>query len=202
MRPRIDTLESFHQHCIDPKKRVIYIHAELDAEDSLVDFRMAAKAIKNLDYLEGISLDPIVIKLITCGGSWDYGMAIYDRIKGSKCHITSESYSFATSMSSIIPQAADKRVIHSNCAFMTHYGTTAHEGDFRSVKHGVKYYDFTNKIMLDIYSSRCMNSPYAKEKKLTKSQVAHFIKSKIDKLTDWWMTAEESVYYGFMDEVV
>ena len=28
------------------------------------------------------------------------------------------------------------------------------------------------------------------------------IKKQIEKLTDWWMTAEEAVYYGFMDKVV
>jgi len=30
----------------------------------------------------------------------------------------------------------------------------------------------------------------------------NFIKKQIEKLTDWWMTAEEAVYYGFMDKVV
>jgi ATP-dependent protease ClpP protease subunit len=204
MRTRADSLESIHTYCVDTKKRIIYIHAEIDTEqsESFVDFKMATRAIKNLDYLESISVDPILLKLISCGGSWDYGMAIYDRIKSSKCHVTCESYSFAASMSSIIPQAADKRLIHQNCAFMAHYGTTSHEGDFRSVKHSVDYYNTTNQTMLKIYADRCVNSPYAKEKGLTVSQVEKFIKSKIEKLTDWWMPPQDAVYYGFMDEVI
>ncbi len=27
-------------------------------------------------------------------------------------------------------------------------------------------------------------------------------RGKIEELTDWWLTADEAVYYGFMDEVV
>ncbi len=44
------------------------------------------------------------------GGSWNDGMAIFDAIQLSKSYVTIISYGQAESMSSVILQAADKRV--------------------------------------------------------------------------------------------
>ena len=199
---KIETFDTLHYHSIDPKNRVIYVHSELDMDESGVDFRMASRFIKNLDHLNSLSNYDIVVKMFSYGGCWNYGMAMYDAIKNSPSPITFISYAHARSMSSIIPQAASRRLINKHCDFMVHYGTYEDKGDYRQVISGAKFSEKSTDVMLDIYAEKCANGPYAKSKKLGVKGMRNFIKNKIDKLTDWWMTAEEAVYYGFMDEVI
>lgn len=200
--PRTEAIDIIHNNSVDLKNRIIYIQADPDAEESGVDFRMASRFIKNLDYLNSLSSSEITVKMISFGGCWNYGMAMYDAIKNSTSPVTFISYAHARSMSSIIPQAASRRLIHRHCDFMVHYGQYSDDGDFRQVINGAKYYESRNPIMLDIYAEKCANGKYAKEHKLGIPGMHRFIKNKIEKLTDWWMPAEEAVYYGFMDEVV
>lgn len=197
-----DVLEEIHDLCIDKQHRIIYVHSEFCDEETGVDWRMASRFIKNLDYLDSLSNEPILIKFVTPGGDWNTGMAIYDAIARSKSHITTLSYAHARSMSSIIIQAADHRQISKNADFMIHYGTYGDEGDWRQVANGVEHYKKANDMMLNIYASKCINGKYAIEKNMSLSMIKAFIKKKIDNKTDWWMTSEEALYYGFVDEVI
>jgi len=201
-RRKNDALEAIHNNSIDVKRRIIYIHSSLEYEESGVDFKMAVNVIKNIDYLNSISNRPITLKMLSYGGCWNYGMAIYDAISNSRSHVTFISYAHARSMSSIIPQSANKRLISKHCDFMIHYGTYEDSGDFRQVANGLKFTEKQNDVMLDIYASRCVKGPYFKEKEMDRKKTFNFLKNKIEKLTDWWMTAEEAVYYGFMDKVI
>lgn len=197
-----DSLDSIHSNSIDAKNRVIYIHSSFDYEESGVDFKMATNLVKNLDYLNTISHDTITLKMLSYGGCWNYGMAMYDAISQSKSNIIFISYAHARSMSSIIPQAAETRLINKHCDFMIHYGTYEDSGDFRQVASGLKFTEKQNNVMLDIYAARCVNGQYFRERDMDKKRTYNFLKNKIEKLTDWWMTAEEAVYYGFMDQVI
>lgn len=199
---RNDLLDDIHCYYLDYKNRVMYVHAELDGEESGVDYRMAATFTKNLDYLNSISDQDITIQIMSYGGCWNYGMAIFDAMKNSRSTLTTISYSHARSMSSIIPQAASRRLINKHCDFMVHYGTYGDEGDMRQVVNGIKHYEKANAIMLNIYAERCVEGEFAKERGYDKKKIHNFIKDKIDKHVDWWMNAEEAVYYGFMDEVI
>lgn len=205
MPPKSQIIDDIHDFLINVKTRTIYVHSEteVDGDESGVGYRMASSFIKNLDYLNSISDAEITVKFITCGGCWNYGMAMFDAIKQSPSIITSISYAHSSSMSSIIPQAADKRLISRHCDFMVHYGDYSDGGDLRKVVHGIKHHEKAKNIMLDLYADKCCRGAFAKENKLTDApKMAKFIEGKIDKLTDWWLTAEEAVYYGFMDGVL
>jgi len=197
-----DSLEYIHNHSIDVEHRIIYIHSVLEADESGVDFKMAVNFLKNIDYLDSISNKPITLKMLSYGGCCIYGMSIYDAIKYSKSKTTLISYAHARSMSSIIPQSANKRLINKHCDFMVHYGTYEDGGDFRQVASGLKFTEKQNDVMINIYASRCVAGPYFQNKGMDHKKTFNFIKNKIEKLTDWWMTSEEAVYYGFMDEVI
>jgi ATP-dependent protease ClpP protease subunit len=105
-------------------------------------------------------------------------------------------------MSSIIPQASKVRYISKHADFMVHYGEYGDSGDMRKVVSGIKHYESQNKVMLDIYAERCVNGEFFSSKNYSVEDTAKFIEEQIDKKTDWWITAQESVYYGFMDKVV
>jgi len=201
-RNRPDLISSIQDNSIDIKNRIIYIHSDFDPEEAGVDFRMAVSFIKNLDYLNSISTEPIILKMFSYGGCWNYGMAMYDAIVSSSSPITFISYAHARSMSSIIPQAAQKRYINKHCDFMVHYGTYEDSGDFRQVANGLKFTEKQNEVMLEVYAKRCVKGKYFREKGMDQKKTLTFIKNKIEKLTDWWMTSEEAVYYGFMDKII
>ena len=78
---------------------------------------MSNTFIKNIRALEIKSDKPIIIHMQSVGGEWSDGMAIYDAISMCRCHVTMIAYGQAESMSSIIFQAADTRLITPNTYF-------------------------------------------------------------------------------------
>jgi len=199
------TLEEIHSYLINQKTRTIYVNSEseygTEGEEIGVGFHMAQRFIKNLDYLNSLNNQPITVKIANCGGCWNFGMAMYDAMYQSPSEITTISYAHARSMSSIIPQAATKRLIMPSCDFMIHAGEYGDYGDTRKVFSGVDHYKLANKKMIEIYVERCINGPFAKEKKMTPAKLYNFIEKNMDKKVDWWMNAQEAVYYGFMDGI-
>lgn len=200
-----EELSMIHNYGVDVDNRVIYLHSELELvndEENGIDFRNANRFIKNINYLSSISKDPIVISQCTVGGDWNYGMAIYDAILNCPCEVTIDCYAHSRSMSSIIPQAADYRRIHENCDFMIHYGTTNESGYYKAVKSSVEYTELLNRKMIDIYGRVMMHSEFAYDNNYDLRECKLFIENKMDKHADWWMSAHDAVYYGFMDEVI
>lgn len=200
---RKDDLDCIHDHSLNIKSRTIYVHSEPHFDDEIgVSFHMASKFIKNLDYLNSLSSDEIFVKFITVGGDWNYGMAMYDAIANSQSYVTAISFAHARSMSSIIIQAADTRLIHKHADFMVHYGTYGDEGDLREVMSSMDYYKKSNERMLDIYTDKCLSGQFATENKMKEKELKEYIRQQIEKKTAWWMSAEEALYYGFVDKVI
>lgn len=209
-KDKCDMLDKIHSLDINPHTRTIWLHAQqyygdggaTAADEGGVDWKMATKFMKNMDYLNNISNDPISIKMASCGGDYYFGMAIFDMIKQSNCPVDIYAYVHARSMTSIILQAARKRYISKNCIFMVHYGEYGDYGDLRKVESGLSFYVGHNKTMFDIYADRCVEGAFFKDQHMTKQQVADFIQEKTDKKIDWWLRAEDAVHYGFADEVI
>ena len=55
--------------------------------------------------------------------------------------------------------------------------------------------------VINSYANRAVESEFAKEKGYNLSKVKSFIKRKMEK-GDWYMNAEEAVYYGFADRIL
>ena len=64
---------------------------------------------------------------------------IDDAIKICNSYITMVSYGQAESMSSIILQAADKRIMMPNAHFMCHYGSSANAGNYLDTQNWAKF---------------------------------------------------------------
>ncbi len=197
-------IDEIHSYGLDIENRVIYVNSEIEieGEENGVDHKMASKFLRNIDFLNAINDKVITVKMMNCGGCWNYGMAIYDCIKKSKSKVNTISYAHARSMSSIIPQASKTRYISKHADFMVHYGEYGDSGDMRKVLSGLKHYETQNKVMLDIYAYRCVNGEFFSSKNYSTEDTARYIEEQINEKTDWWITAEEAVYYGFMDKVV
>ena len=203
-----DLLYDLHNYGANIDTREIFLHNYYSAdadENPGVEYKMSNTFLKNIRALE-IKSDskPITIHMHSVGGEWSDGMAIYDAILMSKCYVTIIAYGQAESMSSIIFQAADRRLITKNTYFMSHFGSTAAGGEYLSVQNWVKYEKHICDIMIDIYAQSCIGGKYFKEKYGSSpdaEKVKTFLSRKL-KSGDWYLNAEDAVYYGFADEII
>lgn len=205
MKINTDIISDVHTYNLDIANREIYLHGyigNLD-EDPGVEYRMATNLYKNIRLLDTISNDPILIHMHSIGGNWSDGMAIYDAISLCKSYVTIVAYGQAESMSSIILQAADKRVLTPNSHFMLHFGSLDCSGDHLSAHNFARMDKRNTEIMLDIYSTGCLKSAYFKEKysDLNSEKVKNYLKRKL-KDGDWYLNAKDAVHYGFADYVL
>ena len=201
-----DLLYDLHNYGSNLDTREIFLHNYYSSDDDNpgVEYKMSNNFLKNIRALEIKSDKPIIIHMQSVGGEWSDGMAIYDAIQMSRCHVTIIAYGQAESMSSIIFQSADKRLITPNTYFMSHYGSTAAGGGYLDVQNWVKYEKRICDIMIDIYAQSCVGGKYFKEKYGNSpdiDKVKTYLFRKL-KSGDWYISAEDAVYYGFADEII
>ncbi len=201
-----DLLFDLHNYSSSMKTREIFLHNHFVADDGNpgVEYRMANTFIKNIRALDYTNHNHILIHMQSVGGEWSDGMAIYDAIINCKSYVSVLVYGQAESMSSIILQAADTRIMMPNAYFMSHYGSTDAGGEYLSVQNWVAYEKHICSVMLDVYASQCANGQFFKDKygdKLTTTKVKNFLNTKL-KQGDWYINAEEAVSYGFADGVL
>ena len=200
-----DPIGEVHSYGVDVAQREIHLHGYHGSfeEDPGVEYRMASTFIKNIRHLDTKSRDPIFVHMHSIGGNWNDGMAIYDAISICRSHVTILVYGQAESMSSIILQAADERIMTANAYFMCHFGSSGMTGDYLSVQNAISFEKTMTESMLDIYTNRCVKGKYFKEhyKMVTPEKVKSYIKRKISG-GDWYLNSHESVYYGFADGVI
>ena len=183
--------------------REIFVHSHPDAEDSGIDFRVANKFIKNLRVLEAANKKPIIVHQNTVGGDWYAGITIYDAIKYSPCKFIFVCHGLAASMGSIIAQSVygkGIRVTMPNCDWLIHEGYSDISGTYKQIGAAHEAEKRLLVKMYDIYTEICGGTGeyFASSKK---SAVKSFIKRKLMAKEDWWLTAEDAVYYGFADAI-
>ena len=198
---RSELVYDLHEFGINPDTREIVLMSPAANEEDGIDFACANTFIKNLLFLNSLNHQSILVHQCTCGGDWNYGMAIYDAIAASQAPVTLLAYAHARSMSSIIPQAAKKRVIMPNADFMVHFGTAAYEGDARSFLAEAKQNDRLDGQMLAIYTAKCYRGPFFRRNKYSKDRVREYLRQRMNEVREWYMPAAEAVDKGFMDGV-
>lgn len=202
-----DILQDIHNYGTSLTSREIFLHNFYGSEESNpgVEYRMANTFLKNITALNNKSSDNITIHMHSIGGEWSDGMVIFDAITMSKSKVSIIVYGQAESMSSIILQAADERIMTKNSYFMPHYGSTAVSGEYHNVHNWIRFEEHICNMMFDIYANRCYRGYYFKEKyggkKESIPKVKSWLKRKL-KDGDWYMNAEDCIYYGFADRVI
>jgi ATP-dependent Clp protease protease subunit len=196
-------ISEIHNHHINHLNREIYLHGYMDAdEEPGVDYRMATSFVKNLHILGLQSSQNILVHMHTIGGNWSDGMAIFNAIKLSKAPITIIGYAQASSMSGIVFQAADKRVLMPDCDMMIHHGSIALDDNAMAAKSAIDQNERSCRRMLQIFSERAVAGKYFKERKYSIKRTMTFIDQKIKQVSDWYLSPEEAVYYGFADGIL
>lgn len=195
-----DYASNIHDYHIDVKNREIYLVGDDTNDDAGIDFKVSATFLKNLKILENSSGDkPITIHLNSPGGCCSNGFAIYDAIKASKCDITIIVHGQASSMASIILQAAEKRLVSPNALVVLHDGYASFEGSHKELKSFADYDKKLRAKMIEIYLEKCMDSVQFQGR--TKTQVKKWLNDAIASKQDIYLIGQEIVDFGLADEV-
>lgn len=199
-----DKLHDYHNYGCNIKSREIFLHNHYgsnDEENPGVEYKMSNTFLKNLRSLDQENTNDILIHMHSLGGEWSDGMAIFDAIKMCKSKTTIIVYGQAESMSSIILQAANKRLMTENSYFMSHFGSTEAGGHYLNVQNWVKYEKQICNIMMDIYAGRCVKGKYFKNLSYDAEKVKKFLYRKL-KGGDWYINSQDAVKYGFADGII
>lgn len=197
-------IDYVHDSDIDPEKNEIYLfgregtYNDSDAEPG-VDYRMANRFIKNIRLLQSMNNEPILIHMKTNGGFWEEGMAIYQAIKACPNYVSILNYTWARSMSSIILQAADYRVMMPYSVFMYHDGTVDMGGTVKQFWTEAAQLKASTELMMDIYLDQAEDAPAWGGR--SRSAIKKMMRSRMDRKEEVYLTAEETVAHGFADYV-
>lgn len=200
-----DLLYHLHEYDIDIKSNHIYLFGIEDYQNEEgtepgIEYVIANRFIRNFNLLMRVNpVTPIVIHMKTSGGDWAEGMAIYDTIRSCPWAVTILNYTHARSMSSLIFQAANKRVMMPHSYFLFHEGTLSLEGTQKQVYSSIEFNKHADNTMIEIYSK--VMSERGKFKGKPISTIKNWLKKQMEKKEDVYLTAEEAVEYGLADEI-
>lgn len=165
-----------------------------------IEFTIANRFVRNINLCMRANSDkPVIVHMKSCGGYWEEGMAIYDAIKSCPSKVTILSYTHARSMTSIILQAADKRVLMPNSYFMFHDGTYAIEGTVKQVRSNLQFDKRTEITMLNIYAEKMNRKGEFKGQGVTR--IKKWLRDMMNTKEDVFLTAHQAVEYGLADSV-
>lgn len=200
---QIEEVQLIHNYGIDIKNREIFLHSHFDGEDDPgVEYRSSIAFEKNIRYLNLLSDDSILIHMHLPGGDWEDCLSIYDTIRASKAQTTILAYTKVQSASSVILQASNRRILMPNVNVLIHYGSISIDDEHKAAMSSLKWSNEESIKMLDIFIERWLSSPMSIEKKWKKPFIRKHIESQLANKTDWILTAEEAVYYGFADGIL
>jgi ATP-dependent protease ClpP protease subunit len=200
-----DPVSQLHDYNIDIPSNHIYLfgeetYSDLDeGSEPGVEYIMANRFIRNLNILMRKSDAPILIHMKTCGGDWKEGMAIHDAIRACPNKVIILNYTHARSMSSLIFQAADKRVMFPHSTFMFHDGTMAVSGTVKQFYTEYEQTKIAERQMMDIYVEAMKAK--GKFKDQDSKKIEKWLREAMDKKEDVFLSAEQAVEYGFADEI-
>lgn len=157
-----ERLAMVHDQNIDPVSRELWLVGETDKkelppdEEPGIEYAMASRFAKNMRILHHIGDGPVFVHMKTCGGSEEEGFAIYDTLK--LCHLptTILSYTHARSMSSVVLQAADRRLLMPSSYVLLHWGSLEVAGDYQMVQSNVEFSRDREARYLNVFAKRMM----------------------------------------------
>ena len=140
-----------------------------------------------LSELERQSKRSITLKLNSAGGSVVEALAIVGRIRASKCKIVIEGFGVIQSAATMILACGDKRRVSKYAMIMHHQAHYGMEGKHKDVKHFVEQLEKEEKLWCKWLEE------------FTGKEAEFWYKSAY---RDFYITAEEALNYGIVDEII
>jgi ATP-dependent Clp protease, protease subunit len=195
-------LHDVHNYGVNIHSREIFLSGyEGDSQeaDPGVDYRSAATFLRNFSMLENLGRSKIVIHMQIDGGCWSNGLAVFDAIRAAKSQTTILAYAQASSMSGVVFQAADHRIMMPNTHFMLHYGSIGFESTSQAASEAVRFNDKECVKMLRIFAERAVAGPWFRSKRWGIKRVSEYLDREMRDKGDWYLSAEEAIEMGLAD---
>jgi len=155
----------------------------------VVDDRMSTVVQAQLMFLDNSDKSDITIHIDSPGGSVKSGLSMVDVMQYISCDIRTVNTGMAASMGSVLLGAGTKGK-RSSLRFsktMLHQTSGGAGGNIQDARINFLEWEKTNKILFELLGEFCGKTP---------EQVME------DSSRDFWLTADEAVQYGIIDEVV
>lgn len=195
MKGRRDDIQLYFEYDIHVGARRIYLGRPSRVQDGECDTdnTLASQLTKSLHILTDLSsTEPIYIDLNNSGGEVSHGMAIWDSIHYCPCHVSITVLGQASSMGSVILQAADTRILTPHSYLLIHYGEASIHTNSISLKNHAAHEEIINTRIENIYLDKIRE----KKPKFTRKQLSDMLKE------DTILTAEEALALGLCDQVI
>jgi len=176
-------IAQFHEYGIYYPRRSIDLFGDIDHD-------MFVNVFKNLHALDGTQ-GTINIFINSEGGCTTAGRAIYDAIKGCQNYVRAMVYGEASSMASIILQAADERLMSPGSYIMIHAGEEATSGHPENKKRWDDFLKKEEEWFYSVYMEKIKNAK------------PRYTKDKLKKLLtfDTILYAKEAISLGLADRI-
>jgi ATP-dependent Clp protease protease subunit len=125
------------------------------------------------------------------GGSVVDGMALFDflqELRRAGHHITTTAMGIAASMAGILLQAGDHRRMGKEAWVLIHQASFGAQGSYGSVEDTVEWVRKVQERILDIFANRSTMKRATIKKNWERK--------------DWWLSSDECLRHGFVDEVL
>ena len=170
----------------DEQDRIFWLSEAVEdcAEDLIKLIMRSNKEDKGLSVEER---KPIKIFIDSPGGDVIFMNSIIKAIEISKTPVWTINYCTAYSAASLILAAGHKRYALPGSHVLVHNGYCSYSGEASQVESTKKYFDKLNKVINEWFLSKTNIDPKVYKKKA---------------ISDWFMTAEESLENGIVDRII
>ena len=155
----------------------------------VVNDTMSSIVQAQLMFLDTADKKDITIHIDSPGGSVKAGLGIVDVMEYIKCDVATVNTGMAASMGSVLLAAGTKGK-RSSLRFsrtMLHQSSGGAVGNIQDARISMEEWEKTNKLLFELLGRYCKKTTKRVEK---------------DASRDLWLSAEESLDYGIIDEII
>lgn len=132
----------------------------------------------------------IIVNINSYGGDINHGISIHDILAEHKAKVTTVIHGHTASAATIISQAGNTRKMSANSLFLIHPASTIAWGNRSDIAAAMSDLEKVDQTIRDIYAKRTGKTAAEIEE----------VMNRFDGRGEW-LTAQEAMEYGFIDEV-
>ena len=183
--PTVVEKSSNHEYAYDLysrllKDRIVFLTGEINAASANI-------VISELLYLDSLSHDEISLYINSPGGEVSSGFAIFDTMHFIKSDVRTIVVGMAASMAAFLLASGDKRSALKNAEVMIHQPLGGIQGQATDIKIVADHILKMKKKLITILAER------------TKKDASII---EVDMERDFYMSSEEALEYGIIDEIL
>lgn len=176
-----DWLGNYFDHGIDIRRRRVFLHGDVDAEE-------VAEAVQSIVLLDDDSDKEITLYLSSFGGCAYESFGLYDVIRSCRCHIVGLAYGKCMSAGPLVLRACDDALALPTTQFMHHEMSYDADGGLATHKVEIEHSTSMEKLRMRLL---------AKHAKVSAASLAAMARTGKNKYFD----AEQALKWGIIDGI-